>query len=641
MIDYEKELNKEQLKVVYEGDGPCLVLSGPGSGKTRTLIYRTSYLLEKGVSPYRIMLLTFTKRAAEEMIFRISNIFPGIKGKMSSGTFHHAGNYFLRKYSSKIGYAGNFVIIDKEDSKSILSEIIKEVGKDGVPKAQIIQNIISLSVNSKKKVEDIIQEYFPYFDFILSQKISNIAEMYKLRKKENNLMDYDDLLLNWNEILSISEIQEELSERFQYVLIDEYQDTNIIQDEIVHKISKKHKNILVVGDDAQSIYSFRAANIDNILNFPKRYSDCKIFKLETNYRSTPEILSSANEVIKNNEKKLEKKLRSIKKEGSKPSIIPFSGPSDQARFIKEYANNNINNLSDIAVLFRAHFHSVELELELAREGIPYVMRGGMRFIEQFHIKDVMAFLKLFVNVHDETSWKRLLMRLEGVGEVSANKIIKRILKKNSIKEVLEDKNELIEFTSSNKIRKNIEDFFFILEDNIDNDVSEKIVNFQRDFYNTYLDFSFENAKERKNDLKKIEEISEKYDNLEEMISDFSLSEDFKKDEDLNKNAITLSTVHQAKGLEWKSVFIISMREGDFPHLRSMEEDLLEEERRLFYVAITRCKEELFLTYPIYNVRDKESSIPSRFLKEIDSNLKCGNYFNDEEIVEDENEWEDF
>jgi DNA helicase II / ATP-dependent DNA helicase PcrA len=637
MINFEKELNKEQQKVVYEGDGPCLVLSGPGSGKTRTLVYRTAYLLQNGVPPSRILLLTFTKKAAREMLSRIQSLFPFAEKEMEGGTFHHVGNIILKKYAEKLGYQKNFVILDEDDAKTVIKSILIEKQKLELPKASVIQKIISLSKNSKISIEKIIENYFPYFSEDIVSEIEEVDKTYQTRKKKHNLMDFDDLLLNWAKLLSIKEVGEEIANNFLYVMVDEYQDTNTIQDEIIKKISKKHKNILVVGDDAQSIYSFRAANIENIISFKEKYPQAKIFKLEANYRSVPEILDVANKVIENNEKKLDKKLYSTKEKGRNPVIVPLSNPIEQARYITNYLKNE-RDLSKTAVLFRAHFHSVELEMELVKNKIPYILRGGVRFFEQFHVKDVVAFLRIYINYFDETSWKRILLRQEGIGEINSKRVIKRIFEKESINELLLNKEDILSSFSSLKVKEGIEKIFELLEKGNSVNASEKINLFLKNFYNHYLDFSFDNAKERKGDLKRIVEISYKYEDLDEMISDFSLSEDFQKEEK-SKNAVVLSTIHQAKGLEWETVFVISLREGGFPHSKSLEENMIEEERRLFYVAITRCKENLFLTYPLYDFRDKEVSIPSRFLKEAGL-IEIENY-DDEEIVKDESQWETF
>jgi DNA helicase II / ATP-dependent DNA helicase PcrA len=638
MINFERELNKEQLKVVYEGDGPCLVLSGPGSGKTRTLVYRAAYLLEKGILPSQILLLTFTKKAAKEMLSRIYALSSFTEKEICGGTFHHVGNLFLREYAENIGYWPNFVILDEEDSRGIIKEILTEYRKVELPKPSVVQKIISLSVNSKESIGKVIEKYFFYFPKEISEEITEIRKIYEKRKKKNNLMDFDDLLHNWNEILSIKKIREEISNKFLYLLIDEYQDTNILQGEIIRKMSEKQNNVLAVGDDSQSIYSFRAANINNIINFPKKYPKAKIFKLETNYRSTPEILYIANSVIRNNQKKLEKELHSVKNAGPSPMIIPFSNSIEQAKYIANYLKGQ-KDLSKTAVLFRAHYQAVELEIELSKKRVPYVLRGGIRFFEQFHIKDVIAFLRIYLNFFDESSWRRIFLRQEGIGEINSKKIINKVFSTGSLEELIKNREKIVDSFSSQKIKRGINIVFDLLKRGNDSTIPGKINLFLKDFYSHYLDFSFENSRERKSDLKRLLEISSRYENLEEMIADFSLNEDFPREEN-NKSAVVLSTIHQAKGLEWETVFVISLKEGSFPHSKSIEDDLLEEERRLFYVAVTRCKENLFLTYPLYDFREKEIVKPSRFLEESGFSEKKG-FFDDEEIIENEKEWETF
>ncbi len=637
MFSYEKELNKEQLRVVYDGEGHCLVLSGPGSGKTRTLVYRVAYLLENGVSPSRILLLTFTKKASNEMLSRVYSLFPQAEEKILGGTFHHVANFFLRRYAHHLKYSKNYTIIDEEDAKNILKALLKEEGIDFI-KPQVVQKMISLSINSQKEVEEVAGRFFPYFKEKTLEKLEIIKKKYEGRKKKTNIMDYDDLLLNWEKILSFPEIKKEISEKFLYVLVDEYQDTNALQNKIIRKLGSVHKNILVVGDDSQCIYSFRAAEIENIISFSKKYPKTKIFRLEKNYRSTPEILSAANAVISKNSMRLEKELKSVVPMGSPPCVFSFSSPFEEARFVtkklKEY------DLKETAVLFRAHYHAVELEMELARQKIPYILRGGTRFFEQFHVKDVLAFLRLFLNFYDEPSWRRILLRQNKIGEASVTKIIPQIFKKKSFQEVFKEKESIFSLLSSPG-KKSLEEILQIFLKAGKEEISEKIKIFLNNFYFKYLEFSFDNARERKSDLKKLYDISLEYKDLEKMLSEFSLSEDFKKETEREKGLV-LSTVHQAKGLEWKNVFLISLREGDFPHEKSTEEGLMEEERRLFYVAITRCKENLYLTHSCYGFGGKSSALPSRFLRESflqENSLE--NLTEIEEIIEDEDLWESF
>ncbi len=635
MINFEKELNKQQQEVVFHGDGPCLVLSGPGSGKTRTLVYRTAYLLQKKIPPEQILLLTFTKKAASEMINRIHKLSYQKSQKIYGGTFHHIGNLFLKEYSKEIGYNKNYTIIDEEDSKNIIKIITKQEIARKFLKPQIIQKIISLSVNSQQSIDDIINVYFQQIEEEYIEDIKKIAKKYHTRKKNNNIMDYDDLLSNFLKILNIKNIQVKISQKFLYVLVDEYQDTNTIQEKIIKKIST-HNNILAVGDESQSIYSFRAANINNIINFTKNYKNAKIFKIENNYRSTKEILDMANCLIENNTERLEKTLRSTLGSGITPSILSFWGPQEQARFIADYLEKS-NKPSEAVVLFRAHFHAVELELELAKRKMPYVLQGGIKFFDQFHIKDAIAFLKIISNSTDESSWRRLLLRQEKVGEATAEKIITEILKEKTLENIIIKKEEFIKKFSSS-IHNGLRLVFNSLEKAMNKDASDKIDIFFNDLYEEYLKFSFDNFQKRKNDILKLKELTLNYETEEEMLSNFSLSEEVEINKDSTKKVV-LSTIHQAKGLEWESVFIINLNEGNFPHFKSLEEGMIEEERRLFYVAITRCKKNLFITYTKNDRRRGGPLSPSRFISEIEGNRKI----RDEEIINNNNDdgWEFF
>ncbi len=636
MIDFKQELNEEQQKVVFQGDGPCLVLSGPGSGKTRTLVYRTAYLLEKKVPPEKILLLTFTKKAAKEMISRIQNMSYDKSKKIYGGTFHHIGNLFLREHATAIGFKKNYTIIDEEDSKNIIKIIIKEEVVKKFLKPQVVQKIISLSVNSIQNIETTVNTSFCQIEEYYIEEIKKIADKYKKRKKDNNLMDYDDLLFNFLKILNINHIHKNISSSFSYILIDEYQDTNAIQEKIIKKISSNCNNILAVGDESQSIYSFRAANINNIIHFNKNYKNTKTFKIESNYRSTKEILDVANNLIKNNEERLEKTLKSTLGEGVYPTITSFPNLSKQALFIADYIENS-EDCSKTAVLFRAHFHAVELEIELTRRKIPYALQGGLKFFDQFHIKDIVAFLRINSNPMDESSWRRILLRQEKIGEVTTEKIIKELLQQKTLKNIILNKEKIINKLPSSTAQRGVSLILNILERAKNETASDKINIFFNDFYKEFLKLSFDNYQKRKNDIDKLKELAFDYDDEDEMLSNFLLSEDDNIEKSKRKK-ITLSTVHQAKGLEWENVFIINLNEGSFPHSKSLEEGMIEEERRLFYVAITRCKRNLYITY-IKNIFGRNRFLlPSRFLNEI-KGIPAS--FSDEEIIEDEGEWETF
>ncbi len=613
-IDYEDLLNKEQLGVVKNGDGYSLVLSGPGSGKTRTLTFRVAYLLEKGVDPKNILLLTFTKKAAKEMIARIERLIGSDAHRVLGGTFHHVGNYYLRKYGDRLGYDRSYTILDQEDSKNLIQVIKDDVDENNdLPGAKTLQMLISLSTNSDESILEIADQLNSGVE---REMMEEIQRRYQSRKKKRNLMDYDDLLTNWLELMKLPELKKEIPKRFEYVLVDEYQDTNVIQDRILEKVSSHHQNLMVVGDDSQSIYSFRAAEIKNILNFSDRYP-AKTFKLETNYRSTPQILGLANCIIKNNKSKLDKDLKAVKKEGENPTMACLASPREQSRFIVQKLTGDLNP-AESAILFRAHYHAAGLELELAKEGIPYVVRGGTRFFEQAHVKDVSAFLKLIVNFRDEPSWIRVLKKQDGVGDAYAQRATDVIAGFDSEEDIFKNKSEILSKLPS-RVAPKAEEIIDLMKAVKEAESTEEGLSvLLENWYEKKLDSDYDNPKERMEDLKQLVELSGEYNDLQEMLSDFALSEEFNM-EDSNGQALTLSTIHQAKGLEWKNVFIISLKEGKFPHKKSVEENLIEEERRLFYVAVTRCKENLFLTYPVFEKRG--SGGPSRFLREVEDHLK--------------------
>ena len=613
-IDYEKLLNEEQLEVVKKGDGYALVLSGPGSGKTRTLTFRVAYLLEKGVNPENILLLTFTKKAAKEMLARIERLIGPKAQEVLGGTFHHVGNHYLRKYGSELGYSSNYTILDQEDSKDLIKVISEELDEEGgLPGAKSIQRLISLAANSDKSILDVADGEIRSNSAL--EKLQEIEKVYHSRKLEKDLMDFDDLLIKWSKLLDNKNLKEKITKKFEYILVDEYQDTNVIQDNLLEKLSSYHENLMVVGDDSQSIYSFRAAEIKNILNFSEKYP-AKVFKLETNYRSTPEILNLANCIIENNTSKLQKDLKSVKDEGSNPTVACLTSPREQSKFIVSKLNSKLDPGSS-AVLFRAHYHAAGLELELAKEGIPYTVRGGTRFFEQAHVKDISAFLKVLVNFRDTPSWMRVLKKQSGVGDAYAKRAADVITAFNEQEEILKNKNKVLKAIPS-RVKPKVEEILDLMKvvekaESTEEGISKILEN----WYGEKLEKDFDNPKERMEDLTQLINLAKEYDNLREMLSDFALSEDFEVEEG-SENSLTLSTIHQAKGLEWENVFIISLKEGKFPHKKSVEENLIEEERRLFYVAVTRCKKKLFLTYPVFE--KGSSSGPSRFLREIEDHL---------------------
>ncbi|MDP2641262.1 MAG: ATP-dependent helicase [Candidatus Yanofskybacteria bacterium] len=610
-IDYARELNKEQLEVVTGAEGPSLVLSGPGTGKTRTLVFRTLYLLERNVDPREILLVTFTKKAAKEMTERVELLWGTRPQGMWGGTFHHIGHLILRMHGHHVGYDSSFGILDREDTRSLLGAIMREDfhARKDLPKPAVFQELIGLALNSRSSLEELAdasQKSRP--DFL--ETAQYLFGRYQERKKRQNLLDYDDLLVKWLELLEQNtQVQQQLSSRFRYILVDEFQDTNPIQNEIVRLMGLQHANVLAVGDDAQSIFSFRGASIRNILEFQRIYPGAKVFRLETNYRSSPEILDVANAVIERNSMKLPKQLHSTKPAGPRPQVAALSNPSSEAAFVAQQILSLLSmkeKLSDMAVLFRNRYHAADVELALSKRNIPYQVRGGIRFFEQAHIKDVLAVLRILANRKDEVSWIRVLKLQKRIGAVKAARIAEIAAGMASFEYENSDADTeqvFALFLAASRMKRAQDVLEYTLEK----------------WYAEYARSAYPDAESRIEDVRQLALMAKEYDGIQDMLSALSLSEDLEEGE---VDRLTLSTIHQAKGLEWKTVFLISLKEGEFPYRRGMyKQEALEEERRLFYVAITRCKENLFLTYPELSRgwRDLPDS-PSSFLLELDQNL---------------------
>src|SRR5438874_7719115 len=404
-IDYAAELNEQQLAAVTAPPGPLLVIAGAGSGKTRTLTYRVAYLLENGIDPRNVLLLTFTNKAAREMLVGVTNLLPVDASGLWGGTFHSVGKRILRRHGTALGYSGGFTIMDRDGQKDLVENVVASAGIDPkvilFPKGDVLAEIFSFVVNTEKPLEQLLAEKFPYF-LPLLDKIQDAHERYEKKKKATNSMDFDDLLQKTLLMLQQHErIAEFYRRQFRFILVDEYQDTNKIQADLVDLLARDHRNVMVVGDDAQSIYSWRGANFQNILEFPKRYPDAKVFKIELNYRSLPEVLEVANCAIAANIDQFRKNLQPVREsQALKPALVALNDGAEQAQFVAqrilELRDENVD-LNDIAVLYRAHYHAIELQLELSRRGIPYQITSGIRFFEQAHIKDVSAFVRLVAN----------------------------------------------------------------------------------------------------------------------------------------------------------------------------------------------------------------------------------------------------
>ncbi len=639
-IDYQNELNPSQYEVVTQAEGPCLVLAGAGSGKTRTLIYRVAYLLEKGVSAEEILLVTFTNKAATEMKNRVESLLKTQSKGLWCGTFHHIGNRTLRMYGSRIGLSADFGILDDEDSRDLVKSCMKPFESKArdmkFPKPGVVQSVLSFSVNAKRTVKEVVARNYPHLAGFIPE-LEKIKQQYDEKKSKTHNLDYDDLLVKWIELLKTSaEVREKLTRQFRYVLVDEYQDTNRLQNEIIRILSSHHKNVLVVGDDAQSIYSFRAAEIKNILDFPENYENSKVFKLETNYRSTKPILDLANKSIAQNVHQFPKSLKSVRKDGLLPVFVRVRDSRQQAAYIGqrilELRESGVE-LSEIAVLFRAHYQAAELELELTKRGIPYLVRGGIRFFEQAHVKDVLSFLKIVSNPMDEIAWTRALTLQPGIGAGYAEKIFQ---------EVEKAKGDLSAVSAPGfgenlppRVRDGLGGFKKILRCLLREDLKSHpdmlIEEVLDKGYNKHVLMNFENAQDRLEDLRELVNFAHTYKDLKDFLADATLREGFRGEsftegaaDDEAFDPLILSTIHQAKGLEWKAVFVIALSEGLFPHAKSLSsEESLEEERRLFYVAATRAKEELALIHPMTRFDYQAGTVisrPSVFIAELPSSV---------------------
>lgn len=625
-IDYENELNQEQFDVVSQGGGHALVLAGAGSGKTRTITYRVAWLLEHGVAPGNILLLTFTNKAAREMIERIEGLLGVYPEGLWAGTFHSIANRLLRKYAGKVGFEPNFSILDQEDARELVKWCVKELKIDTkgrrFPSASVLHSLISFMRNKGCDLETAIELKHPKFLPILAE-IDEVETLYRRQKANQNAMDFDDLLLIFLDLLkSHPDVQESLSSTFEYVLVDEFQDTNVIQAEIVQRLSSAHRNLLVVGDDAQSIYSFRAAEIRNILNFPNQYPDTKTFRLTQNYRSTPQILDVANAVIANNIDQFPKELQATCSPHEQPCLVPAASASQEAQYIAEQVldlHDKGVELKNIAVLFRAAFHSQSLEFELMKRDIPYDYRGGMKFFERAHIKDAVAHLRLIHNIKDGMAWMRVLKIHPGIGIVTAGKIAQLAGQCAELKDA-----QSLAVPGGKKAQLGWEGFLRVLRDLLQARPFPaayiRMLAANND-YQAYLENEYPNFRERLDDIEQFALFAEQFDEIGPFLEAVSLTDEYgavRGRDEVEEDRLILSTIHQAKGLEWDAVFVMHLAEGSFPSARALDEDQgLEEERRLFYVATTRARRKLFLTYPVTaGYEHVEIKQPSMFIDEI-------------------------
>ena len=656
-IDYAAELNEQQLAAVTAPPGPLLVIAGAGSGKTRTLTYRVAYLLENGIDPRNILLLTFTNKAARQMLDRVANLLPVDASGIWGGTFHSIGNRMLRRHGSALGYSSGFTIMDREDQKDLINAVVARAGIDPkeirFPKGDVLAEIFSFVVNTETAMEELLAAKFPYF-LPLLEKISEVRAGYEKKKKATNSMDFDDLLEKTLSMLQRHEgIASFYRRQFQFILVDEYQDTNKIQADFIDLLARDHRNVMVVGDDAQSIYSWRGANFQNILEFPKRYPDAQVFKIEMNYRSVPEILEVANAAIAANVEQFRKNLQPTRRSNTvKPAIVALNNGSEQAEFVAqrilELRDEDVD-LSEIVVLYRAHYHALELQLELSRRGIPYQITSGIRFFEQAHVKDVISFLRLVANPRDEVAFKRMVKLLPGIGNRSAENLW-NTWEKSAVAGIADPGpgtastttgvsdpgssfgERLLAMNVGARSKKMWEQLAHTLDEiapgGQPNLPSEMITSVVEAIYDDYAKVNFTNYELRREDLNQLAAFARQFKDLNEFLSQLALISNVDAEagpaQPGDKEAVNLSTVHQAKGLEFHTVFVIWLTDGMFPSSRSLDtRPALEEERRLFYVAITRAKDELYLAFPHMRLTGGYGDVfqrPSRFLKEIPNQL---------------------
>ena len=632
-MNFKDELNEEQYAAVTAPDGPALVVAAAGTGKTRTLIYRLAYLVtEKHVQPWEVLLLTFTNKAAKEMLERAAELIDRPFDRSFSGTFHSFANRLLRKHASLVGFGNDFSILDSDDSKKLVRSCLDDlkIEKKHFPKPDVVLSLLGVTTGRMADLADAVTSHFELTD-VNANEVLDVLELYQKRKKDQNAMDFDDLLVYALKLLNDhDDVRSYYQAFFRYVLVDEYQDTNAIQERLVHLLIREHGNLMVVGDDFQSIYSWRGADYRNFLDFAKRYPDAVTFKLQTNYRSTPEILDVANSVIAGNPEQFQKELQPVRASSSQPHLYRPRDGSVQARYVIEKARELRRKgtpLSDICVLYRSHFHAMELQMELSRASLPYVLTSGVRFFEQAHIKDVCTVLKLLANPSDEMAFTRLLEMFPKVGPKTALKIFRKFDGRCNLQrpDALEAVGAALPKAARPEWEKVAPVFDAYRTENLQDDPGEVIFRFVKAFYSEYMVENFDNHKYRQEDIDGLVDFTVKFESTEAFLSEIALQSNLDGEvaaaDAEPGDALRLSTVHQAKGLEWKAVFILFACEDMFPSKKAAEESGDSEERRLFYVAVTRAEDELFLCSPMVR-RQRDGGMifldPSRFLSEIPS-----------------------
>lgn len=604
-IEYAKLLNKQQLEAVFFDHGAALVVAGAGTGKTRTLVYRVARLVEAGVHPSSILLLTFTRRASQEMISRASSILDDRCKYVKGGTFHYYCSQLLHQYAAEVGYPTDFTIIDTADALDVIQHVRTQLGlhkkNKRFPNKNTLLSIISSVKNKHLDLRVVVGEQYPQFMDNIEQ-IQRVFDGYQAYKEKNFVMDFDDLLEKSVQLLQTSEaVRTKVAAQHRFVMVDEYQDTNKLQATLTQLLSSIHQNVMAVGDDAQSIYAFRGADHRNILEFPSLYKNCKLIKLEENYRSTPQILTAANELLSQAYHKFDKQLFSQIEESDLPAMVKAASDNEQSRFLSQVIlqlREQEIALNDMAVLFRNGRDSFDLEIELNRKNIPFVKFGGLKFTEAAHVKDVLAHVRVLVNPMDTLAWNRVLMLIDGIGPKTAQDLFEWIRLASNPYAL--EASEVV----SKSYMKQIKALSKLLIELKSNELSvSEIISDIVEYYRSFCEKRYDDYPKRLKDLETFIGISAGFSSLSNMLRDLAL-------DPINATAIdteqqqhdepplVLSTIHSAKGLEWEHVFIMQCLDGVIPSSYSVEdEELLDEELRLMYVATTRAKQMLYYTYP--------------------------------------------
>jgi DNA helicase II / ATP-dependent DNA helicase PcrA len=637
---FAQDLNDSQRAAATAPDGYNLILAGPGSGKTRVITYRVAYLIATGVTPESILLVTFTRRAAREMVGRLEGLIGPHAARVWAGTFHHIGNRLLRRSAELLGYGPNFTILDGEDQLDLVKLAMNESGFFGTgklaPKPPLVQHLISYAFNVGRPLTELVAARHPdLVDWL--PELEAAATSYAQRKRAANCMDYDDLLGQWARLIDEFPEQRAAQGRmFQHLLIDEMQDTNTVQVALVEALAAAGRNNLTaVGDDAQSIYRFRGANYDNILKFPDRHPGARMFQLEVNYRSTPEIVAFTNASIAHNVSGFAKTLVSARPSGVRPVVVPAADAYEEAEFLCQQileCHEQGARLDQMAVLYRNHHDSILLQGELVGRGINYQVRSGLRFFEQAHIKDVLAYLRVVVNPRDESAWRRLLLLLPGIGPAKGGAITDRLI------QAADPMAELATAAMMKLVPTKTKGFFggFVADlgkiqaVNPGAEPAAAIGAILQGGYPATVRVKYERPENRLADIEQLGVLAARYDSLERLIAELLLAGDVYGMDTLAsgdepEETLVLSTIHQAKGLEWSRVFVPRLIDDSFPNFRALGEPGGEdEERRIFYVAVTRAMDELYLTYPLMIARGGRGpsilTTPSRFLTEVDPSL---------------------